>query len=218
MSAKNSGPRARQKAETRRSLKEAARQSFAEQGYAATQVGDIARRARVAHGTFYVHFQTKEQLTDELLVEFNEALVARLERVWKKNGDQPPSVLAERVAEACLDYWARERELLSAFAERTTASTGLATLRDGICPPVAEFLVQRLRALAVSGGSELVDAELVAQALLGMWMRIGLRYVFGPRLSKKTAASLLARLSLGALAQVVPALALDSRTPALELP
>ena len=36
-------------------LKQAARACFAERGYAATQVGDLARRAGVAHGTFYVH-------------------------------------------------------------------------------------------------------------------------------------------------------------------
>ena len=201
------GPRARKKAETRGSLKAAARQCFADQGYAATQVGDIARRAGVAHGTFYVHFQTKEQLTDELLAEFNRALVERLEKAWQKHASQAPPVLAERLAETCLDHWTRERELLAAFAERAGAQASLSTLRDGISPPVAGFLVEHLRAVAALAGGELEDAELVAQALLGMWMRIGLRYVFGPRISKKAAATLLARLSLGALAAVMPALA-----------
>lgn len=202
MSAKAPGPRAQKKAETRRALKAAARHCFAEQGYAATQVGDIARRARVAHGTFYVHFQTKEQLTDELLVEFNQALVERLEKAWQKQADAPAALLAERLAEACLEHWTRERELLAAFAERAAASASLSTLTDGISPPVASVLVERLRAVA----GELPDAELVAQALLGMWMRVGLRYVFGPRISKKTAATLLARMSLGALAAVAPGL------------
>jgi len=197
------GTRAHKKAETRGSLKKAARQCFAERGYAATQVGDIARAAGVAHGTFYVHFQTKEQLTDELLVELNQHLVERLEKTWQKHASEPPPVLVQELAETCLDVWTRERELLAAFAERAGAAERLATLRDGISPPVADFLVARLRAL----GGEVEDAELVTQALLGMWMRIGLRYVFGPRIPKKTAAALLARLSLGALGAVVPALA-----------
>lgn len=202
MSAKQVGPRARKKAETRAALKAAARECFAEQGYAATQVGDVARRAGVAHGTFYVHFQTLGELTDELLVEFNQALVARLERAWKKHAAEPPALLAERLAEACLDHWTRERELLAAFAERAAASASLSTLRDGISPPVADFLLARLRAVA----GDVPDLELVAQALLGMWMRVGLRYVFGPRLSKQATAKLLATLSLGALSSVLPAL------------
>lgn len=202
MSAKETGPRAQKKAETRAALKAAAGRCFGELGYAATQVGDIARAAGVAHGTFYVHFQTKEQLTDELLVELNQTLVARLEKTWEKHASEPPLALAEAVAETCLELWSRERELLAAFAERLGQTASLDTLRDGISPPVAGFLVERLRRVA----GDLPDAELVAQALLGMWMRIGLRYVFGPRISRKTAAALLARLSLGALAGVVPAL------------
>ena len=201
MSTKEAGPRAQKKAETRAALKGAARRCFGELGYAATQVGDIARAAGVAHGTFYVHFQTKEQLTDELLVELNQTLVERLDKAWQKHAADPPFELAEALAETCLELWSRERELLAAFAERLGQTASLDTLRDGISPPVAGFLVERLRAVA----GDIPDAELVAQALLGMWMRIGLRYVFGPRLSKKTAAALLARLSLGALAGVVPA-------------
>lgn len=197
------GPRAQKKAETREALKAAARHCFAEAGYAATQIGDITRQARVAHGTFYVHFQTKEQLTDELLVEHNRALVERLDATWHKHASEPPLDLAQALAEACLDHWSRERELLAAFAERLGATSGPDTLRDGISPPVAAFLALRLRAVA----GEIPDAELVTQALLGMWIRIGLRYVFGPRIPKKTAAALLARLSLGALGAVVPALA-----------
>lgn len=203
MSAKRRGIRAEKKAETRAALRAAARECFAEQGYAGTQIGDIARRAGVAHGTFYVHFKTKEQLADELLVEFNDALAKRLAAVWDRHAREAPSRLAERVAEACLDHWSRERELLVAAAERLGAAGGLTTLRDGISPPVAELLVARLRAFDDS----IEDVELVVQALLGMWLRVGLRYVLGPRMTKKATAALLARLSVGALGAVVPDLA-----------
>ncbi|MBZ0237421.1 MAG: TetR/AcrR family transcriptional regulator, partial [Deltaproteobacteria bacterium] len=103
MSAKSTGARARQKAETRERLKEAARACFAERGYAATQVGDIARRAKVAHGTFYVHFPGKEELTDELLGELNQALLARMEDVWTRTARAPLGERVRRLAEACLD-------------------------------------------------------------------------------------------------------------------
>ena len=77
------GARVDQKAETRALLEKAALQCFAEKGYGATQVADVARRAGVAHGTFYVHFPTKADLVDHLLAQFQATMVARLERAWR---------------------------------------------------------------------------------------------------------------------------------------
>lgn len=207
MSVSTAAPsRAQKKAETRKSLKEAALACFAERGYRETQVGDIAKRARVAHGTFYVHFETKEILVDELLGEFNQALVARLEKAWREHGAADPQRTARRLAEVCLEHWSREKQLLAAFAERVGSSTSLPALRDGISPPVATFLAEHLREVSALSGVELREAELVAQALLGLWTRVGLQYLFGPRISKQVAVDLLATMSLGALAAVLPAL------------
>ena len=73
-----SSTRRQQKAETRAALLEAARALFGERGFADTQIGDIAGRAGVAHGTFYVHFADKGQVLDELLAAYNDALGRRL--------------------------------------------------------------------------------------------------------------------------------------------
>jgi len=198
--------RARKKAETRSALKRAALECFATTGYRQTQVGDISRRAGVAHGTFYVHFETKEALIDELVVEFNAALLSKLERAFTKQGPGEPRAIATRLAEICLDHWKSERELLAALAERVGVGASLPTLRDGISPPLVPFLSQRLRAVASLRGSELVDAELVAHALLGMWTRVGLQYLFGSNVSRKRAVELLVELSLGAIGAVLPGL------------
>ena len=207
MSVRATAPsRAQKKAETRGALKRAALACFAEHGYRETQVGDIAKRAKVAHGTFYVHFETKEALVDELLGEFNQALVARLESAWQEHGAADPERTARRLAEVCLEHWSEERQLLAAFAERVGSTSSLLTLRDGISPPVATFLAERLREVSALSGSELREAELVAQALLGLWTRVGLQYLFGPRIAKHVAVELLATMSLGALAAVLPAL------------
>jgi AcrR family transcriptional regulator len=207
------GVRAKQKAETRVSLKRAALACFSARGFRQTQVGDIARRAKVAHGTFYVHFETKEALLDELVAEFHRELVADLERAWHEHGAADPSKTARRLAEVCLDHWSQERELLAAFAERAGGSRASPTLRDGISPPVATFLADRLRENAALAGHELAEAELVAHALIGLWTSVGLRYLFGPRIAKKTAVELLAKLSLGALAAVLLAPGAIGRRP-----
>src|SRR5262245_22832386 len=61
-------------ARTRAALIRAARSLFESRGYLDVSVGDISRRARVAHGTFYTYFGSKEaifsEVTDTLLDDF----------------------------------------------------------------------------------------------------------------------------------------------------
>jgi AcrR family transcriptional regulator len=54
----------------RESLLEAARNEFARRGLERARVEDVARRAGVSKGAFYLHFQSKEQAFEELLQRF----------------------------------------------------------------------------------------------------------------------------------------------------
>lgn len=58
---KASGRRARRQAETRKRLLTAARKVFADTGVANATIAQIAKTADVGFGTFYLHFQTKEE-------------------------------------------------------------------------------------------------------------------------------------------------------------
>jgi AcrR family transcriptional regulator len=59
--------RTRRRQDTRQRLFEAAVQLIAEQGFSATTVDDIALRAKVAKGTVYYNFKSKNDLFEELL-------------------------------------------------------------------------------------------------------------------------------------------------------
>jgi AcrR family transcriptional regulator len=59
--------RTRRRTGTRQRLYEAAVELIAEQGFSATTVDDIALRAKVAKGTVYYHFKSKNDLFEELL-------------------------------------------------------------------------------------------------------------------------------------------------------
>jgi AcrR family transcriptional regulator len=59
--------RTRRRADTRQRLYEAAVELIAEQGFSATTVDDIALRAKVAKGTVYYNFASKNALFEELL-------------------------------------------------------------------------------------------------------------------------------------------------------
>ena len=47
----------------------AARQIFADKGYHATSIDDIIEAADIARGTFYLYFESKRAIFDELLDE-----------------------------------------------------------------------------------------------------------------------------------------------------
>jgi AcrR family transcriptional regulator len=59
--------RAERAADRRQAIIEAAFEAFIEQGYAATRLDDVAKRAGVAKGTIYLHFKDKQALFEELV-------------------------------------------------------------------------------------------------------------------------------------------------------
>ena len=66
-----SRPRFRRRKENRpREITAAALEAFAEKGYAATRVTDVARRAGVSKGLLYLYFRTKEELFKTVIKSF----------------------------------------------------------------------------------------------------------------------------------------------------
>jgi AcrR family transcriptional regulator len=61
---------------TRAALIEAARRVFAEVGYFNAEIAQITRAADRATGTFYVHFDSKQQLLMAMVDEFTRDLIA----------------------------------------------------------------------------------------------------------------------------------------------
>ncbi len=195
--------RSAQKARTREQLKAAARACFTRRGYAATQITDIAKAAGVATGTMYVHFPSKESILDELLEELDRELVTRLADAWSSgaaNGSPlDVEVRVRAVALACLDVWRAERDLLRSFAERAALGLDPRRIHEGVSPSASRWLTELLRNAAPLLGGPIAEPGLVAHALLGLWLRVGLASLFDPSPSRGELAELLTRLTLGAL-------------------
>ena len=88
---------------------------FAEKGFRATTVRDIAEAAGVLSGSLYHHFDSKESIVDQLLSEFLDDLVARYEQVVAA-GD-PPRVTLERFIEVAFDALPRHRAAIVVFQQ-----------------------------------------------------------------------------------------------------
>jgi len=77
-SSKPAANRAERAAERREAIIAAAMDEFIAQGFAATRLDDVAKRAGVAKGTIYLHFKDKEALFEELIRSAIVPLVNRL--------------------------------------------------------------------------------------------------------------------------------------------
>jgi TetR/AcrR family transcriptional regulator, cholesterol catabolism regulator len=88
---------------------------FAEKGFRATTVRDIADAAGVLSGSLYHHFDSKESIVDRLLSEFLNDLMARYEAVVAA-GDRPRATL-ERFIEVAFDALPRHRAAIVVFQQ-----------------------------------------------------------------------------------------------------
>jgi TetR/AcrR family fatty acid metabolism transcriptional regulator len=92
---------------------EAAKAAFARQGYFGTTVGDVARRARVADGTIYLHFKDKEDLLVQLFESAAAEFIAGARALVAEPG--APLKRLERLLLLHLQLLGRDRDLAIVF-------------------------------------------------------------------------------------------------------
>ena len=76
--------------ERRTQVLAAARRLFAERGYHATSIADIIEAADIARGTFYLYFESKRAIFDELLDDFFVTLASNVRRIDVTDGAPAP--------------------------------------------------------------------------------------------------------------------------------
>src|SRR2546423_4683568 len=106
------GGRAERSAARREAILAAALDEFAAQGFAATRLDDVARRAGVAKGTIYLHFRDKEALFQDLIRSVLSPLVGMLEGIAQ--ADSPLRSLAERIVDVFVEeiYATRRKDVI----------------------------------------------------------------------------------------------------------
>ncbi|WP_417467590.1 TetR/AcrR family transcriptional regulator [Maricaulis sp.] len=156
---------------TRNRLLDAAEESFGENGFHSSSIGDITRRASVALGTFYVYFDSKDEIF--------RALVAHM-------GDMTRSWIAERVKGAT-DRLDAEHKGLVAYIEFARSHPNLYRIIEEaqfVAPDAykahydsfADRYRRNLEEAAERGEISDGDHETRAWALIGMSVFLGLRF------------------------------------------
>jgi len=76
--------------ERRRQILARASDVFAEKGYHAAKIDDIVAHARIARGTFYLHFSDKRAVFEHLVDHFLDRIGQAIERIRVDENSPPP--------------------------------------------------------------------------------------------------------------------------------
>jgi AcrR family transcriptional regulator len=96
--------RAREKAQRRQEILDAARCEFFKRGFHAPTVDDVAARAEVSKGTIYLYFESKEEILAHLLLEGLEILVGNMEETYDARASSSPEARLRALAHAYLSF------------------------------------------------------------------------------------------------------------------
>ena len=164
-------PKTRRGRKTREKLLLAAEAEFGEHGFPETSIASITQRAGVALGTFYVYFESKEEIFRALVSYMGE-----LTRQW----------IGERVAESP-DRLAAERRGVEAFIEFVRTHRNLyrvVSMAQFVAEDAfreyysvfAQAYEENLRRAAEAGEIREGDSDIWSWALIGMTVFLGMRF------------------------------------------
>lgn len=130
--------RAEQRSEiTRRALLDAAREMFAEKGMDLATVDDITDRANLGKGTFYYHFNNKEEVVSELIRDIMAELCTAIDK--RCRGLNNLEDLLDAIIVVHLQFFANRREDFVLYFQGRADLTILEGY-EGIEKPIFKYL------------------------------------------------------------------------------
>ncbi|GAB3571275.1 hypothetical protein GCM10027445_26380 [Amycolatopsis endophytica] len=156
---------------SRQALLDAAKVVFARDGFAEARITDIADTAKVAHGSFYTYFSSKEEVFVALLRELEDELrspgAAGTADEHGKQHEPYESIL--RANTVYLDAYHRNREIMIVWEQVATLNAEVEDLRRAASDRFAARIEAAVRHWQGTGVADpALDAACAAVALTGM--------------------------------------------------
>lgn len=157
---------------TRERLLEAAEQVFAELGYHDASIVKITEAANVGQGTFYLYFEGKKQIFDELVIHLNR----RVRRAMSEHSKSATSrAERERLGfEGYFKFTAEHPTIYGLIRQAAIVSPGV--LREHY-RRIARGYINGLQVAMDDGEIAQADPEVLAWILMGIGEMVGLRWV-----------------------------------------
>ena len=162
---------------TRRKLLEAAEEVFAGLGYHEASIVKITERAGIGLGTFYLYFDSKQQIFEELVVDLNRRVRHSMSEAMAGASGR---IEAERAGfEGFFRFTAAHPALYRVVREAEFVSPEMLRLHY---TRIVDGYEAGLRAAQREGDvDEALDPEVTAWALMGAGELIGMRYLLWER-------------------------------------
>ena len=155
--------RARQADQRRSELIEVALRLFAERGFRATTIADIATATGTAHGLVYHYFASKDELLEAVLDRY--AYLPRLRELLAVSPDRPASEVLTEIAVG-LSAMLRDRpEVLRLVVTESPTNPIVAAALAHVTEEGLALLTDYLRARIVAGELRMHDPTVPARAL-----------------------------------------------------
>jgi AcrR family transcriptional regulator len=139
-------------------LMDAGAELFAEKGYEATTMTEIASRAGAAIGSLYQFFPSKEALAEALFDRFAERWAASFARIE----ELAPGRSARELADLFVDHKLRQRTDRDAAIALSDVVAGIVERRK----PLGDALRERIAAILSAGNPALGHDEAAAAAII----------------------------------------------------
>jgi AcrR family transcriptional regulator len=161
--------RAKRQRESRRTAVLAvARRIFSQKGYHDTSIDDLIEEAGIARGTFYLYFESKRAIFDELLDQLFVTLTASVQRIDVSPGAAPPIEQMNATVDRVFKTLEEHREVARLLLREAVG------IDADVDVKLQEFYgrIEALLVSAVSTGIHMglvrpCDATLVARCILG---------------------------------------------------
>ena len=166
--------------ERRDALKEAAIEVFAAQGYRDAKVSSIVEEVGVAQGTFYLYYDGKQQLFEEILHDFLSLVLETIGNWEPGELDTRAALRRElmRVGRRLTGVLREHRELTAIFFREALSSTSeVEPLVREFHEALASMLAQFNQILHDRGLIESANFRMLAHMTIGMVERVVMEHV-----------------------------------------
>ncbi|OWV40967.1 TetR/AcrR family transcriptional regulator [Mameliella alba] len=165
-------PKTKRGQDRRAKILGAAEMVMGKHGFSAASIAQITRAADTALGTFYIYFQSKEEIFHELVLEMGRITRSIMSQAI---AGAPNRLEAERAGLRAFLMFVQERPTLYRIVEEARFVDPVA-YRDYFSG-FAEAYAAGLRSAETRGEISSGDAEVRAWALMGLSKALGDRYV-----------------------------------------
>jgi TetR/AcrR family fatty acid metabolism transcriptional regulator len=163
----------------RRMILDAAVVAFAERGFHACRVSDIADEANVAYGLVYHYFRSKDEVLDTLFLDRWNILLAFISETDAEQ--MPAREKLHAIAAAIIDFYSHDPALMKVIVVEVMRSANTHGLRHGDKIAQAYVLIGEIVAKAQAEGSfkRGVSPRFAALAFYGAIEQVLTGWIFG---------------------------------------